>query len=209
MNLGRMLMHGGERVDGALITRPRLYEAASRVAFLGRERRYRELIRLAGVRPGESVLDVGCGSGYLAGLAAEAGGSVLGVDASEPMIEFARRRLGSATCRFEVGTAQALPAGDGEFDVVLTSLVLHHLPDADQPAALTEMHRVLRPGGRLLLVDFRAPQSRLVRHLVGMVSGPRMLDDPHARLAGLAEGAAFTVTEQGRLGFLAYVSATK
>ncbi|WP_284749032.1 class I SAM-dependent methyltransferase [Amycolatopsis sp. RTGN1] len=209
MSLGRMLMHGGERADGALITRPRLYELASRVALAGRERRYRELVRLAGVRPGERVLDVGCGSGYLAALAAEAGGSVLGVDASEPMIEFAGRTRGSATCRFEVGTAQALPADDGEFDVVLTSLVLHHLPDADQPAALTEMHRVLRPAGRLLLADFRPPESRVMRHLVGTVSGPRMLDDPHARLAGLAVGAGFTVTGQGRLGFLAYVAAAK
>ncbi|WP_410567452.1 class I SAM-dependent methyltransferase [Amycolatopsis sp. cmx-4-61] len=209
MNLGRVLMHGGDRADGALITRPRLYEAASRIALAGRERRYRELVRLAGVQPGERVLDVGCGSGYLTGLAAEAGASALGVDASEPMIDYCRRTVGSASCRFEVGTAQALPVGDGEFDVVLTSMVLHHLPDADQPAALTEMHRVLRSGGRLLLADFRPPRSRLVRHLVGAVSGPRMLDDPHARLGGLAEGAGFAVTGQGRLGFLAYVVAAK
>lgn len=207
MNLGRMVMHGGERADGALITRPRLYEAVSRLAFAGRERRYRELVRLAGVQPGERVLDVGCGSGYLTGLAAEAGASALGVDASEPMIGFARRTVGSASCRFEVGTAQALPAGDGEFDVVLSSLVLHHLPDADQPAALAEMRRVLRSGGRLLVADFRPPRSRVARHLVGVVSGPRMLDDPHARLARLAEGAGFTVTGQGSLGFLAYVCA--
>ncbi|MFB9688221.1 class I SAM-dependent methyltransferase [Amycolatopsis plumensis] len=209
MNLGRMLMHGGQRADGALITRPRLYETASRIAFIGRERRYRELIRLAGVRPGDRVLDVGCGSGYLTGLAAEAGADALGVDASEPMIGYCRGTVGSASCRFEVGTAQALPAGDGEFDVVLTSLVLHHLPDADQPAALAEMRRVLRDGGRLLLADFRPPRSRLVRHLVGMASGPRMLDDPHARLARLAEDAGFTVTDQGHLGFVAYVSAVK
>lgn len=208
MNLGRMLMHGGRRADGALITRPRLYEGVSRLAFIRRERRYRELIRLAGVRPGERVLDVGCGSGYLAGLAAEAGASALGVDASEPMIEYARRTFGSTECRFEVGTAQALPVGDGDFDVVLSSLVLHHLPDDGQPAALAEMRRALRPGGRLLIADFRPPRSRLARHLVGAVSGPRMLDDPHARLARLAEGAGCTVTGQGQLGFLAYVSAT-
>ncbi|WP_242548091.1 class I SAM-dependent methyltransferase [Amycolatopsis sp. MtRt-6] len=209
MNLGRVFMHGGERVDGALITRPRLYEAAGRLVFVGRGRWYRELVRLAGVRPGDRVLDVGCGSGYLTGLAAEAGASALGIDASAAMVGFARRTVGSESCRFEVGTAQALPVGDGEFDVVLTSLALHHVPDADQPAALAEMRRVLRSGGRLLLADFRPPRSRVARHFVGAVTGPRMLDDPHARLARLAESAGFTLTGQGNLGFLSYVSAAK
>ncbi|MBE8516172.1 class I SAM-dependent methyltransferase [Amycolatopsis sp. H6(2020)] len=212
MGLGRLLAgHGSNRADGALITRPRLYETASRALFAGRGRRFRELVSRAEVETGDRVLDVGCGTGYLAGLAARAAGpagSVLGVDASEPMIDFARRTTGSAFCRFEVGTAQALPAGDGEFDVVLSSLMLHHIPDGDQPAVLAEMRRVLRPGGRLMLADFRAPKSGLLRHAVGLFSGPRMLDDPDGRLSGLVRSAGFGVDDEGQFGLLHYVKAT-
>src|SRR2546423_8910061 len=117
MKFREMLVHGGQRADGALITRPRLYEAVSRVAFAGRGRVFRELVRRSGAGPGDRVLDVGCGSGYLAGLAAARvapGGSVVGIDASEEMVAYARRAVGTESCRFEVGTAQALPFADGE-----------------------------------------------------------------------------------------------
>ena len=212
MALGRLLVgHGGERADGALITQARLYELGSRIGFLTRGRRYRELVRRSGARPGDRVLDVGCGTGYLAGIAARAvapGGSVLGVDASESMVEYARGAVGTPSCRFEVGTAQALPAEDAAFDVVLSSLMLHHVPDADQPAALREMRRVLRPGGRLLLADFRPPTSRAMRRLVGALTGPRMLDAPDRRLVGLVRDTGFTVDDEGTLGILHYVNAT-
>ncbi|MDX3193697.1 methyltransferase domain-containing protein [Streptomyces sp. MN03-5084-2B] len=212
MALGRLLVgHGGERGEGALITQARLYELGSRIGFLTRGRRYRELVRRSGAQPGDRVLDVGCGTGYLAGIAARAvtpGGSVLGVDASESMVEYARGAVGAPSCRFAAGTAQALPCEDAEFDVVLSSLMLHHVPDADQPATLREMLRALRPGGRLLLADFRPPTSPVMRRLVGALTGPRMLDAPDRRLVGLVRATGFTVDDEGTLGILHYVSAT-
>ena len=211
MKLREALIHGGRREEGVVVTRPQLYEAAVRVAFVGRARVFRMLVSSSGARQGDRVLDVGSGSGYLARIAAGevgASGSVLGVDASAEMVAYSRRTVAAPSCRFEVGTAQSLPCADGEFDVVLSSFVIHHLPDEDQAAAIGEMRRVLRPGGRLLLADFRPPRSRLARHVVGALTGSRMLDNPDGRLAGLVRAAGFTVLDAGDLRVTHYVLAT-
>jgi ubiquinone/menaquinone biosynthesis C-methylase UbiE len=89
-------LHGAHRGTGTTINRFRLNELVSQVAFGGRRRAvYRQIVALAGVRPGDAVLDVGCSSGYLARKLAEAAGPdgrVTGVDPSEPAIAYARRR---------------------------------------------------------------------------------------------------------------------
>lgn len=213
MGLGELLVgHGGRGDRGALITRARTYEVVSRIVFAGRERWFTELVRLSGAQPGDRVLDVGSGSGYLAGLAARAvtpGGSVLGVDASEPMVRYAAENTDATTCRFEVGLAQELPCADGEFDVVLSSLMLHHLPYDQRVPALQEMRRVLRPGGRLLLADFRPPRSGLGRRVIGALSARSMRDNPVSQIADQVRDAGFTVDAEGDVGrWLHYVSAT-
>ncbi|MET0417175.1 MAG: methyltransferase domain-containing protein [Actinoplanes sp.] len=101
-----------------------------------------KLVGLAGVRAGESVLDVACGTGAVARVAADAGGLVTGVDVSEAMLAVARRvRPGP---RWERGEAEALPYADGSFDVVLSQAALMFF--ADRVGALREMGRV---GGRV------------------------------------------------------------
>src|SRR5215469_2545860 len=108
-------LHGGRRGTGTTIERFRLNELVSQVAFGGRRgAAYRQMVTLAGVRPGDAVLDVGCSSGYLARkLAAAAGpaGHVTGVDPSEPAIAYARRRALPAMT-FTVAVAQDLPLPD-------------------------------------------------------------------------------------------------
>lgn len=145
--------------------------------MMGGQRRasYRKLVAMTGVGPGDRVLDVGSGPGYLARLAAERvgpGGRAVGIDASEPMVELARRQsTGLPQCRFEHAGAQNLPFEDRSFDAVLSSLAIHHLPDDERDTAFAEMFRVLRPGGRIVIADFRPPKGRLGRAVARVVMG--------------------------------------
>jgi len=97
------------------------------------------------------VVDVGCGSGLMSAKLAASGRRVVGVDISPVMIERARRR-NEPGIAFVHGDAEKLPAADGEFDAVVNLISFHHYPDPLRAAA--EFRRVLRPGGRLVLVAF-------------------------------------------------------
>ena len=107
------------------------------------------MLGLAGDVAGRRVLDAGCGSGPLAAALRDRGAVVSGFDASPAMVELARRRLGEDAALRVAELGRPLPYGDGEFDDVVLSLVLHYLRDWSAP--LAELRRVLRPGGRLLL----------------------------------------------------------
>src|SRR5437899_726146 len=129
MNLGQLL-HGKPQADApGAIRQAWAYEKFEALAFAGlRRRAFGRLVRLSGAEPGDRVLDVGCGPGYLTALAAEAaapGGSAEGIDPSAPMIEQARRRRGSASCSFRLGKAEALDAANASIDVVTSSLMVH------------------------------------------------------------------------------------
>jgi arsenite methyltransferase len=107
---------------------------------------------LLALQPGEKVLDIGSGPGFLADeMAAEVGpeGAVHGVDPSESMLAIARRRETSA--QYALGDAVSLPFEDETFDAAIATQVYEYVPD--MPAALAEVRRVLRPGGRLLILD--------------------------------------------------------
>ena len=118
--------------------------------------RRRRLVREAlGAAPGERVLDVGCGPGfYVAELLSQVGatGSVVGVDASPQTLALARRRTqGQDNVVLHQADVTALPVTDASFDRALSVQVLEYV--ADPAAALAELHRALRPGGRLVVWD--------------------------------------------------------
>ena len=182
---------------GHTLGAPRFYDAFANIFFFGRRRAtFQALLAAAGVQPGQRVLDVGCGTGYFAGLLAEAvgpDGLVLGLDASPEMIGHAAHQLnGVRNCQFQVGTAESLDFPAEHFDLVVSTLFMHHLPADLQVTALREMWRVLRPGGALLVADAqvpRAPGWRLLAVLTGHLHMARMTPqlEPLAARVGFAE----------------------
>jgi len=116
-----------------------------------------DLVRLLAGRGVRTALDVGCGTGALARLLADAGISTVCMDPSSTMLSLAGRRAGSPP-RFRVlaGSAEQLPFGR-EFDAVVFSLVLHELDTEQRELAWREAHRVLQPGGVVVVVEFTRP----------------------------------------------------
>jgi arsenite methyltransferase len=117
----------------------------------------REVLRILALRPGETVVDIGAGPGFLAvEMAAAVGphGRVHAIDPSESMLALARAREtepGTAPVEVASGSANALPLPDASVDAAVATQVLEYV--ADIPGALAEVRRVLRPGGRVLLLD--------------------------------------------------------
>lgn len=109
--------------------------------------------RMYPVEPGSRVLDVGCGTGAQLEHYVAAGCEVSGVDLSPAMLERAKRRLGDAA-DLRLADATDLPYDDHQFDVVVTSLMLHELSTEARGAVLREMARVLEPDGAVVIVDF-------------------------------------------------------
>ncbi len=136
------------------------YDLLVWLVSMGRERANREkALNLAGLKPGESVLDVGCGTGTLA-IAAKRrvgpAGRVYGIDASPEMIARARKKAKKAGVEvtFENAIVERLPFSDGTFDAVLATVMLHHLGRKARQQCACEMRRVLKLGGRVLVVEF-------------------------------------------------------
>lgn len=125
-------------------------------------RRY--ALRRGGLRPGMRLLDVATGTGLLARAGARIlgdAGAVIGIDASAPMLQEARKTLASPLVQ---GWAEALPFRDERFDMLSLGYALRHVPDLEPP--FRECLRVLKPGGRLLLLELCRPESRTARWLV-------------------------------------------
>ena len=154
--------HGGH---SHVLRNPRTYDWLARVATLGGERKFRQrTLDLAQLQPGDAVLDVGCGTGTLLIEAAKrvgSYGSAHGVDRSVEMLAYARRKAAAqgVTANFVEESADHLPYLDASFDVVLCTMMLHHLPASMQIATIVEMRRVLRPGGRIVIVDMQWPRT--------------------------------------------------
>lgn len=156
----------GDHTRGIVLHDAARYDLLARILTFGREGRFRDLmLRPAGLRSGEHVLDVACGTGTVAIAAARKvgpTGSVTGIDASQDMIERAQSKARQAglNLTFVQRTAQELPFEDRRFDVVTGTLMLHHLSKPTRAAFAREALRVLKPGGRLVLVDFGRPARR-------------------------------------------------
>jgi demethylmenaquinone methyltransferase/2-methoxy-6-polyprenyl-1,4-benzoquinol methylase len=134
-----------------------VYDAMNRLMTAGLDRSWRSAAVDAIVEPGDRVLDACCGTGDLAIAAARAGGKVTGIDFSRPMLE--RARLKAPEIEWVEGDALALPFGEGSFDAATVGFGVRNLADLER--GLQELRRVLRPGGRLAILEITRPQGLL------------------------------------------------
>jgi ubiquinone/menaquinone biosynthesis C-methylase UbiE len=186
--------------------------------LLGVHRIHQRLIEQAELADNQRVLEIGCGTGNLTIRAkrAQPGAEVIGSDPDPLALKRAQRKAKQLNgIRFEQGYAQRLPYQDGEFDRVLSSMMLHHLDSDAKPAAAAEIFRVLRPGGTLHLVDMGGNMTaddglaaRLVRH------SPHAAGNLGDAIPRLLRSAGFDcselATERHRfVGRLTYFSATR
>jgi demethylmenaquinone methyltransferase / 2-methoxy-6-polyprenyl-1,4-benzoquinol methylase len=134
-----------------------VYDVMNRVMTAGLDQRWRRETVRAVVEPGDRVLDAACGTGDLALIAAEAGGEVTGLDFSERMLERARRK--GPELDWVRGDLLALPFADATFDSATVGFGVRNV--ADLPAAIVELRRVLRSGGRLGILEITRPRGPL------------------------------------------------
>lgn len=204
----------GLRVDG----RVRWVDLLEDCLSLGQRRRILAATLNAGeLRPGDRLVDVGCGTGALVLMAARRGlRDIIGIDATPGMIEIADRaaRASGFRARFEVAVAEALPLPDESVDAVVSSFFFHHLPSDVKRDALREMWRVLAPGGRLVISDYARPHG-----LAGLVASFPMRFNYHEyvrpQLQGelerlvAAEGLADPTVVRRFLGYITVLRLTK
>lgn len=147
------------QTEGKMVPWASHYDLFTFLLTFGQIRRLRDMtVELAMLKPGEAVLDVGCGTGGVTIPARQrvgATGKVSGIDPSPDMIASARKKAQRKGLQidFQSGVIEDLPYPDASFDVVTSSLMMHHLPEHLQVKGLAEIYRVLKPGGRLLIAD--------------------------------------------------------
>jgi ubiquinone/menaquinone biosynthesis methyltransferase len=136
------------------------YDLITKVLSYGQDARWkRTLLSLAEVRPGERALDLATGTGDIAFATAVRGATTVGLDITHRMLQLASAK--SSAARFITGDMTMLPFASSAFDVVTTGYGLRNVPDLN--TAIDEIARVLKPGGRLLSLDFNRPESGIVR----------------------------------------------
>jgi ubiquinone/menaquinone biosynthesis C-methylase UbiE len=207
----------GPETTGATIHWASQYDIFTGLMGLGVNRpNSRMVIELAKIKAGDKILDVGCGTGNLTLTAKQrvgASGSVYGIDASPEMIEVAQKKakkLDSETI-FEVGLIEKLPYPDDNFDVVISRLVIHHLPDDLKRTAFKEILRVLKAGGHLLVTDFNPPKNPILNHVTSALVGSHMMQTNVWHIPQMLTEAGFVEVASGltHSAFLAYVSGKK
>jgi len=159
------------------------YDLITRLLSYGQDRRWKaRLIREAGITSADVVLDVACGTGDIALLARAAGArTVFGLDLTPRMLTVASRK--GRDVAFVAGDMGALPIASASVTLVTTGYGLRNVPDLD--TAIGELARVVRPGGRILSLDFNRPESAVIRGAylgyltaVGSVLGWALHRDP-------------------------------
>jgi len=209
------------QTQGRTIPWSSFYDAIVWLMSFGKFKSIRqESIALAQINPGDKVLDVGCGTGDLtleAKKLAGSAGEVYGIDASPNMIRQAQQKANrtGVNVTFQVGLIEDIEFPENRFDVVLSSLMMHHLPDDLKRAGLTEISRVLKPDGRLLIVDMQSTTGgslgqRLADFMIHVHGGHTTMQENVTNQIPFVEAAGLSIAETGRINRqLAYILARK
>jgi ubiquinone/menaquinone biosynthesis C-methylase UbiE len=194
-----------------------LYDPLTRL--IGADRARKRLLEQAGLRAGDRVLDVGCGTGSLAVLAKRTYPNVYvtGLDPDPRALGRAARKAERAGLGIQLdrGFADALPYPDAWFDRVFSSFMFHHLSAEVKTGMLREVRRVLKPGGRLELLDFAGPDAGSHGFLSRLLhSHELMRDNALERVIALMRDAGFTQAFRAAhgailVGHIAYYQATR
>ncbi|MBI4675794.1 MAG: class I SAM-dependent methyltransferase [Chloroflexi bacterium] len=211
-------MHGlhahehAPQTQGRTLHWAKYYDVTVQLLTLGQSKKLRAwTIDAANIRAGETILDVGCGTGELTLLAKRAAGTngrIYGIDASPEMIEFAREKAAreKLDVEFRLEPIEHLTFADNSMDVVLSSLMMHHLPGDLKRAGLQEIYRVLKPGGRVVIVDLKRAASRvehIMSHFMAHGGMARGLQDLVALMQALGfVSVEFTNTRVPMLGMV-------
>lgn len=201
---------------GRTIRWAKYYDLTVQALTLGQSSRLRAwTIDAAQIRAGETILDVGSGTGELTRAAKRAAGEsgrVFGIDASPEMIEVARTQAAREKLKieFRLEPIEHLTCADNSVDVVLSSLMMHHLPQDLKRAGLAEIYRVLKPDGRIVIVDMKRASGALehvMSHLMAHGGMTRGVQD----LPALMQEAGFVELElrSARMPMLGLVRGVK
>ncbi len=213
-------IRNGPETTGATLHKSGQYDLHTRLLGLGVNRsNSRMIVEMAQIKPGDTVLDVGCGTGNLT-LTAKSyvgkAGFVYGLDASPEMIDEAQRKAkrysyDRSDVIFEVGLIEKLPYPDATFDIVISRLVIHHLPDDLKRQGFAEIFRVLKPGRRIFIADFNPPANLFLAHIALVVFGHRMMRTNVWIIPPMLKETGFIDITSGptRSPFLAFVTGKK
>jgi ubiquinone/menaquinone biosynthesis C-methylase UbiE len=188
---------GGMTTEGRLIRWASSYDFLTNILTLGQAKRLRTMtIDHALLKPGDFILDVGCGTGGVTIPARQrvgATGKAAGIDPAPEMIAVAQQkaRRKGLEIDFRIGVIEALPYPDASFDVVTSSLMMHHLPEHLQIKGLAEINRVLKPGGRLLIADMASPKLSARQRRLTSLAMHRGLKTGVEDLQDVLKGAGF------------------
>lgn len=159
------------------------------------------LVSLMGLKPGDTVLDFGCGTGTLALMIKQAHPAcrVEGIDIDPQILEIARRKARSRhlTVEFTAYDGMTLPYGNESFDIVVSSYVVHHLSHGDKTRLFREISRVLESGGRLFILDFGIPRSWYARAMTSVTRRIEPVgDNILGKVPGYIQDAGFSDVEE-------------
>lgn len=195
-----------------------LYDPLMRLAM--RESAFKgRLIRQAGLAPNQHILDVGCGTGTLTIMIKQAypQTEVVGLDGDENILAVARNKIAKSGMQVSFDKAMSfdMPYRDGEFDRVLSSIMIHHLSSESKALTFKEILRVLKPGGEVHIADFAASQGQmghLTSHVMGLFTPKRhQLKDLLTEI--MTQAGFIEVKDHGRFftlfGTLGYFSGKK
>ena len=179
------------------------------VKLLGGERVQRALIEQAGIRSGQHVLEIGCGTGTVTTLVKRlhSDAEVVGLDPDPKALTRARDKAAKAglSIQYDRGFAGSLPYPDASFDRVLSTFMFHHLPADEKEKTLREARRVLKPGGEFHMLDFEGSEDKGHGFLGHLLHGrEELIDNSESRVITLMKQAGFIEAKKVGRGSLLF-----